>query len=199
MSKPTVFNYNDFLRMQEERDKLKEENWELQEKIAQLQIRCRIAEENLKEWQEAVIYVKVPEIPGPGDAINREDAISHFRELAETLRGEYGDLGGACCGAAKFLERMPRADAKPREHGHWIAEESDEWAGGGAWICSCCGYGFSWKMFNMLDEEDYCPHCGAELGGRKDDEITEKGHEESDDNAQAAERRNGNDSAAEEQ
>lgn len=54
MSKPTVFNYNDYVNLKQECDelihtcaKLQEDNNELRRKVANLEIRCRIAEEKV--------------------------------------------------------------------------------------------------------------------------------------------------------
>ena len=58
MGKPTVFNYNDYIWEKEERERLQEENQELREKIAQLQIRCRIAEEDLQQSQEDLLKMR---------------------------------------------------------------------------------------------------------------------------------------------
>lgn len=44
MNKPTVFNYQDYLDLKQAYDDLKEENQRLRDKIANLEIRCRIAE-----------------------------------------------------------------------------------------------------------------------------------------------------------
>ena len=55
MSKPTVFNYNDYIQVKEERDRLLEENWKLKERVANLLIRCRIAEEDLQELQRGML------------------------------------------------------------------------------------------------------------------------------------------------
>lgn len=54
MSKPTVFNYNDYVELKQEYDKLihtcaklQKDNDELRNKVANLEIRCRIAEEKI--------------------------------------------------------------------------------------------------------------------------------------------------------
>lgn len=44
------------------------------------------------------------------DLIRREDAIKVLSQRAEILRGEYGDLGGACSGALKIIKAMPSAE-----------------------------------------------------------------------------------------
>ena len=41
------------------------------------------------------------------DQISRSAIVSALKERAETLKGTYGDLGGACSGAAKLAESMP--------------------------------------------------------------------------------------------
>ena len=63
--------------------------------------------------------------------------------------------------------------ANARPGGVWIEEKDADWAGGGCWRCSACGYGYS---FGMLPHEDlnYCPHCGARM---------EERHERTDDAA----------------
>lgn len=49
MDKPTVFNYRDYTDLKEEHAKLQHELVRLKAENANLQIRCRIAEEEL-EW-----------------------------------------------------------------------------------------------------------------------------------------------------
>lgn len=53
------------------------------------------------------------------------------------------------------------------KHGRWKEVSDDMYAGGGAWICSSCHYGFSWKAYSLLPEEKYCPHCGAKMDGEE--------------------------------
>ena len=43
------------------------------------------------------------------DQISRSEIVSALKERAETLKGIYGDIGGACSGAAKLAESMPPA------------------------------------------------------------------------------------------
>jgi hypothetical protein len=50
------------------------------------------------------------------DLIRRKDAIKILSERAEILRGEYGDLGGACSGAVKLIEALPSAEPERK----WI-------------------------------------------------------------------------------
>ena len=44
------------------------------------------------------------------DLIRREDVIKILSQRAEILRGEYGDLGGACSGALKIIKAIPSAE-----------------------------------------------------------------------------------------
>ncbi len=70
------------------------------------------------------------------------------------------------------LESAPTIDAV--KHGRWKEVSDDMYAGGGAWICSSCHYGFSWKAYSLLPEEKYCPHCGARMDERKESCIQEQ-------------------------
>ena len=49
MNKPLVFNYRHYAELKEEHEKLLEENSKLKKDIANLEIRCRIAEAMVKE------------------------------------------------------------------------------------------------------------------------------------------------------
>ena len=46
--------------------------------------------------------------------------------------------------------------------GLWV-EEQDDWYGGGAWVCSICGYGYSFGAYHEANEFRYCPNCGARM------------------------------------
>ena len=65
----------------------------------------------------------------------------------------------------RFVQEFPSIDAV--KHGRWKEVSDDMYAGGGAWICSSCHYGFSWKAYSLLPEEKYCPHCGAKMDGEE--------------------------------
>lgn len=75
----------------------------------------------------------------------------------------WGSFGAILMGlVAAGNGRMPETVSDPKR-GHWICEENDDYAGGGCWRCSECGYGFSWAAYNTIDEQDYCPHCGVRM------------------------------------
>lgn len=77
----------------------------------------------------------------------------------------------------------PTADVVEVKHGKWLVIEDNKglWSGGGHYECSACRSGFSFSGFFELDEQPYCPHCGAKMDG----EIAkygEKTHSEDKDN-----------------
>ena len=76
---------------------------------------------------------------------------------------DYGQGEGGSRRGAMLLNVAERA-ANARPGGVWIEEKDADWAGGGCWRCSACGYGYS---FGMLPNEDlnYCPHCGERMEG----------------------------------
>ena len=65
------------------------------------------------------------------------------------------------------INSQPIVDAKPIIYGEWLgfpealqfdALTDDEIA------CNVCGHSFS-MLSNDTEEFDYCPHCGAKMGG----------------------------------
>ena len=62
-------------------------------------------------------------------------------------------------------DNIPTIEAESVRHGRWISEERDSWSGGGAYICSACGYGYSWGGFFEANDFNYCPNCGAKMDG----------------------------------
>ena len=46
--------------------------------------------------------------------------------------------------------------------GLWV-EERGNWYGGGAWVCSICGYGYSFGGYHEANEFRYCPNCGVRM------------------------------------
>ena len=65
----------------------------------------------------------------------------------------------------RTIMNAPTIEAEPVRHGRWKAEERDSWSGGGAYICSACGYGYSWGGFFEANDFNYCPNCGAKMDG----------------------------------
>lgn len=66
-----------------------------------------------------------------------------------------GDFEDACCA----IEDAPTIEAVPVVHGRWIDNDIDP----EAWnFCSVCGE-------QAIDLFDYCPNCGAHMGGEQGD------------------------------
>ena len=89
------------------------------------------------------------------DLIDRQAAIEILSERAESLRGEYGDLGGACRGAMRIIETLPSAEPERTAKVKNLDRRSEtfmSWEG----ICTKCG---AYTMHEM----NYCFHCGARL------------------------------------
>ena len=53
-------------------------------------------------------------------------------------------------------------EAEPRK-GKWEEKQDNEWAGGGAWVCSGCGWGYAFGAYHEAFEFNYCPNCGARM------------------------------------
>lgn len=65
--------------------------------------------------------------------------------------------------AESLLENVPTIEAEPGRRGRWREIKSNDWSGGGAYICSVCGYGYSWAGYHEANEFTYCPNCGAKM------------------------------------
>ena len=64
-------------------------------------------------------------------------------------------------GARKLIAEAPEVDAVPVKHGKWIYHDDDIMP----WIsCDQCGI-----STDALNKTPYCPFCGAEMDGGKDD------------------------------
>lgn len=62
------------------------------------------------------------------------------------------------------INNAPTVDAEPVRSGHWKQQTDKNWSGGGAVVCSACGYGFSYGGYQCAEETFlYCPHCGARM------------------------------------
>lgn len=77
---------------------------------------------------------------------------------------ETDDFGGVDYGFGmknikELINAIPAADVAPVVHGRWVLFHSE--AAGDIQYCSACEIGFDAKT-------DYCPHCGAKMGGGDD-------------------------------
>lgn len=74
---------------------------------------------------------------------------------------EYDDIPPTTDEFAEFINRQPTVDAEPIKHGEWIYlyESSD------INRCSLCGFCVQDKISNVREMFNYCPNCGAKMGG----------------------------------
>lgn len=126
-----------------------------------------------------------------GDLISRQAAIEMFHRVANIgwNHGIETTVADAFKEAAEMVENLPDAEpsvvtmklemdkdwlkkameeaeltlvAEPRK-GKWEEKQDNDWAGGGAWVCSECGYGYAFGAYHEADEFNYCPNCGARM------------------------------------
>ena len=89
------------------------------------------------------------------DLINKKEASTLLRKRSQQLVGIYGDLGGACSGAARLIDELPAAD---RPSGTYTNSESDvEWYTTET-TCDLCGE--PW-----MGARNFCPNCGVRMKG----------------------------------
>ena len=106
------------------------------------------------------------------DCIDRQLLINLLTSRAETLRGLYGDLGGAASGVRKLVQTLPSVEPK-RKKGEWIDEKINSYTS--RTYCSECGLSapFVYKSDDYYGNHAYgetvktkfCPNCGAEMRG----------------------------------
>ena len=61
--------------------------------------------------------------------------------------------------AVNAVKELPTA----QKTGKWNEEPNEDWAGGGAWVCSNCGWGYAFGAYHEAFEFNYCPNCGARM------------------------------------
>ena len=84
------------------------------------------------------------------DLISRQAAIDAARDWYEGL------ICGSFKGLEKRLRALPSAQPEPKR-GRWIYKTDLITAPTGYWECSEC------KEGKLLYEENFCPHCGADM------------------------------------
>ena len=100
------------------------------------------------------------------DYIKRSDAVEEIRGLVDTMSvcvsmDECNGMRSMKERAMSALERIPAADVRPVKEGYWIENCTD-------YTCSACGGVVKDEIVYMLQTEelpDYCPNCGAKMGG----------------------------------
>ena len=83
------------------------------------------------------------------DYIERNELIKNLKYFAPE---HYSDL------INELITKQPAADVEPVKHGHWIYENFYT-------HCSVCGKMAIYDKYGQEVESDYCPRCGAKMGG----------------------------------
>lgn len=96
--------------------------------------------------------------------IKREAAVKAVEKYGLTNGVVWGRHTGLAICIASEIAEIPAADVAPVVHARWMPFHSD--VAGDIQYCTACGVGFGAKT-------DYCPHCGARMGG-SDDADAEK-------------------------
>lgn len=95
------------------------------------------------------------------DTISRQAAIDAINDvIVDYIPTLFGHLQEIPLELALAIERLPAAE--PRK-GKWKEKQDNEWAGGGAWVCSKCGSGYAFGAYHEAFEFNYCPNCGAKM------------------------------------
>ena len=96
-----------------------------------------------------------PKLEESEDCVSRKDAIEAVNNLlADYIPILYGKLVEIPLKCARVLHDLPPVTAKPRTgvwKREWLIDHFEE-------VCSKCGCGEDY-------ESDYCPNCGAKMGG----------------------------------
>lgn len=97
------------------------------------------------------------------------DKLMHTLGIADECKKCTFCIGAICTNESDFVDactaiaEAPTADVQEVKHGIWYVIHDEDWFGGGRYECSECGYGFSFGGFHEMDEQYYCPHCGAKM------------------------------------
>ena len=93
--------------------------------------------------------------------VNKDKAVDKLMQRSRELRGTYGDLGGACAGAARIVEEMID-DVVEVGTARWQKTSNDH----GSWYqCSHCLEVAPIMSNGDTYFSDYCPSCGFYMEG----------------------------------
>lgn len=104
------------------------------------------------------------------DLIERKEAIEAIKKYGKDALSAgwrtldpVDDIVELC----NMLDALPAVDAAPVVHGRWIPRK-------GKWFsyfqCSVCGEKISYPTADGKALPNYCPNCGAKMGGEGDAE-----------------------------
>lgn len=96
------------------------------------------------------------------------DADKFNKFLLDEYHGMISDESMKIYKILRLIDEQPTVDAEPVRHGKWVLIEDmyDD-----HWQCSACG--IEWTFIDGTAMENgayYCPHCGAKLDWRNDDD-----------------------------
>lgn len=92
--------------------------------------------------------------------IKKNDAVSLL--MKEAKSHDLSFSAEAYERAANLTACLPNEDVQPVKHGRW---ESPASVGNGIKFCSVCRNEAYWDMDYGQQLFDYCPYCGARMGG----------------------------------
>ena len=92
------------------------------------------------------------------------DADELYYAISETSK-DAGFYRAIYDGFLNIINRSPTIEAEPVRHGRWVSDEGDV-----LFHCSECETQISTSWDYDCDEMwNYCPHCGAKMGGDSHD------------------------------
>ena len=90
-----------------------------------------------------------------------EVALNHRLNFLMAENGEYDHYTSGFDEAVTRVENFPAADVAPVRHGRWVSVPHKL-----ARVCSVCNRDEPYKFADIdADVYDYCPNCGAKMGG----------------------------------
>ncbi len=107
--------------------------------------------------------------------IDAYEAKAVIKDLQKNIERE---MPGATLGTVMgliscYIDAQPTVDAEPVRHGYWRGE-ADGYVDGelmyDTWYCSECDYCIDDGIDDVELLPNYCPDCGAKMGGGLDDE-----------------------------
>lgn len=66
----------------------------------------------------------------------------------------------------RLIEEAPTIEKRPA--GKWRLRNNKYYAGGGYYFCNKCNQRYSFGGYFELDNENYCPNCGADMKGAEE-------------------------------
>lgn len=65
--------------------------------------------------------------------------------------------------AKNFKEVSPGKWMEKENRGEFELYRDDDYSGGGYILCTACKFRFSFGAYKILEYDNYCPHCGAKI------------------------------------